>query len=95
MKVLSELRNDVLACERLFSFAFNKGKILSSEYDDLGQLTISGTFFWDISRVVSCKMFVWDDGSIFLEENGKETVIENIFLLVDFVRELGYEPQNN
>lgn len=95
MKDLSELRHDGLSCERLFSFVFNKGKVSASEYDNLGQLTLSGIFHWDISRVVSCKMFVWDDGSIFLEENGKETVVENIFLLVDFVRELGYEPQNN
>jgi len=94
MKNLSELRHDGISCERLFDFVFNKGKITASEYDELGQLTLSGSFYWDTSRVEPCKMFIWDDGSVFLEENGKEIVVENVFLLVDFIRSLGYGPEN-
>lgn len=92
MKNLSELKNDIRSCEKLFDFVFNKGKITAIEYDEMGQLTLSGTY-WGISRVYPCKMFIWDDGSVFLEENGNEVVVENIFALVDFIRELGYEPQ--
>lgn len=93
MKNLSELRHDGASCEILFDFVFNKGKISAMVYDEMGQLTLSGTFYWDISKVYSSKMFIWDDGSVFLEENAKEVVVENIFALVDFIRELGYEPQ--
>jgi len=93
MKNLSDLHKDGLSCERLFDFVFNKGKITAIEYNEqLGQLTLSGSFYCDLSRVDPCKMFIWDDGSVFLEENGEEVVVENIFALVDFIRELGYEP---
>lgn len=92
MKTLLELQNDEANCQSLFDFLFNKGKVENISDTENDSFEITGSFYWDISRIVTGKIIIWDDGDMFLYENGAETSISNPFALSDFIRSLGYEP---
>lgn len=82
-KPLSDLMNDEEACRKIFNWVADKDPDLIFQHDE-ERFEISN------NGNPSQALFIWSDGEIFFEINGKDCAITHHFEFVDLIRSLGY-----